>query len=456
LKKLIFSLLLLLPLAVSALFPVEGTVKDLSLKRVYLMSIYGERTVVIDSVTSDSAGRFRFVFPDSRLPGMYRVMWSKEGHVDVIWNREAVSFSTTQANPADSLLIISSLENRLYLFYSRIDRLNQARLELLLPVVDFYPVKDAFYTGAARELEAIQRSQEATLDSIDKAHPGSYAVRIFKVYRTPFIPANMNQDVRGLYLKQHYLDRVDFNDTALLRSMAYANKAISYLSLYSNNRMPQKQLEAEFIRAVTALLSAASVNPQVFKFLLDYLVGGFDKYHFDEVITYMADNFQDPFACEDQARKSALQKKLETFKKIALGKVAPPLEMPDVRGKMVNLESSPSEYTLLVFWSTECSHCTDMMPRLKALYDNQKPRRWEVMAIALDTSRTEWNAYVKEEKLNWINLSDLKGFSGKAADDYNIYATPTMFLLDRDRKIIAKPISYRELEQDLRNNKLIR
>jgi peroxiredoxin len=248
---------------------------------------------------------------------------------------------------------------------------------------------------------------------------------------------------------------VDFKDTLALHSNAWANKAISYLSLYSNNKYTQKQLESEFIKAVTVILSKASVNPEVYKFLLDYFVGGFDKYHFDAVITYMADNFQDPFSCEDQARKTQLQKKLENFKKISVGKVAPDITVPDPKGKLIRLSEIKSEYTLLVFWSSECGHCVQMMPQLKELYEKQKPKRREVMTVSLDTSRMEWTSFLKEQKLNWLNTSELKGFNSISSDEYNIFATPTMFLLDREKKILAKPISYKELEQVMRENKIL-
>jgi peroxiredoxin len=202
------------------------------------------------------------------------------------------------------------------------------------------------------------------------------------------------------------------------------------------------------------MLGAASVNPVIYKFWLDYLVGGFDKYHFDEVITYIADNFQDPSSCEDQERKSSLQKKLDTFKKLAIGKIAPELEVPDVKRKPVKLSSINSEYTLVVFYATTCPHCMSMAPRLKELYEKQQPKKYEVMFVSIDTSMTEWNSFIREQKLKWINVSDLKGFNGKSADDYNIYATPTMFLLDREKKILAKPVSLMELDQALRDYNL--
>ncbi|NCA75297.1 MAG: redoxin domain-containing protein [Alphaproteobacteria bacterium] len=444
-------------MAVSAQCCFDGVIRGSAGQTVFLGSLYGEKVTMVDSVRSDSTGYVRFRL-EGRLPGMYRVKWSKDGYVDLIWNKEKedVRFITDVRHPADSLLLLTSIENQIYRDYTRLDALNQERLQLLVPVIDYYPLKDSFYFSVTREMERIQKEQQQYVDSLTARYPASYAVRIAKIYQSPFLPSSMLRDDRLNYLKQHYFDKVDFTDTALMRSPVFANKAISYLALYSNNRLPQKQLEAEFIKAVTIMLGAASVSPDTYKFLLDYVVGGFDKYHFDEVITYIADNFQDPFSCEDQQRKTALQKKLETFKKIAVGKTAPELELADSKGKMFRLSALSSEYTLLIFWATQCPHCVSMMPRLKEIYDGQSPKRFEVMAVAVDTSRAEWTRTVKEQKMNWINVSDLKGFSGRAADDYNIYATPTMFLLDREKKILSKPISLREMEQSLRDYKLLR
>ncbi|MEI7726166.1 MAG: redoxin domain-containing protein [Bacteroidota bacterium] len=453
-KRFLVLILLMVSGLVHAQNTINGTIMRYDGKKIFLLSIFGEKTKTIDSTTTDATGHFTFTIIN-RLPGMYRVLWTKDGSVDLVWNQEDVKFITSSKNPEDSLQIISSLENKINQTYSKLDRINQQKLQLLMPVVDFYPVKDAFYSSVTKELEFTQKAQQYYLDSLVKLYPNSFAVRVAKVYQTPFIPAGLNKDERITFLKQHYFDRVDFSDTALLRSMVFVNKAIAYLSIYSNNRMPQKQLEAEFIKAVTLMLSAASVNPVIYKFWLDYLVGGFDKYHFDEVITYIADNFQDPSSCEDQTRKSALQKKLDTFKKISLGKIAPDLVVPDVAGKPVNLSGINSEYTLVVFYATTCPHCVSMTPRLKELYDKQQPKRFEVMSVSIDTSRADWTAFIKEQKLKWINVSDLRGFNGKSADDYNIYATPTMFLLDREKKILSKPISLMELEQALRDYKLI-
>ncbi len=454
-RQTLFFLLFLISVYIQGQNILEGTIRQHGGGQVYIQRIYGEKTTGIDSLTTGTDGHFRFEMPAHLLPGMYRVKWGKEAWVDLIWNQEDVRFITSKNFPDDSLQIISSIENKINLEYSRLDRINQQKLQYLIPVIDYYPEKDRFYESVIFEMEAVQRQQQILLDSLTAAYPRAFAVRMARVYQSPFVPASLNKEERIIFLKNHYFDKVDFSDTALLHSTVFVNKAISYLSLYSNNRLSQKQLETEFIKAVTIMLSAASVNPEIFKFWLDYLVGGFDKFHFDEVLTYIADNFEDPFSCEDQPRKTALQKKLETFKKLAAGNLAPPLEIPDAKGSMDRLSDIHSEFTLLVFWSTQCPHCTAMMDRLKEIYDKQKTRRFEVMAVSIDTSHSDWTGFIKAHRLNWVNVSELKGFSGKSCDDYNIYATPTLFLLDREKKIISKPVSLYEMEQVLRENRLM-
>jgi thiol-disulfide isomerase/thioredoxin len=436
-------------------FTIEGRVYLVPDWKMTLATVFGEKVRIVDSAFSDKDGNFTFVLKPVAPIGLYRITWAKDKFVDLLWNKENIRFFTRSDSPLDSLQILSSVENSIYYQYMKLDRKAQEKLDLLMPIIDYYPEENDFYEKAVVEFESSQRGMLKIQDSINDLYPNLFALRIIKNQSTPFLSASLSKDERINYLKTHFFDKVNFQDTLLLNSNAWANKSISYLSLYGNSKLDQKQLEAEFIKAVTIMLSAAAVNKDIYKFILDYVVGGFDKYHFDGVITYIADNFQDPFSCEDQERKTALQKKLDNFKKLSIGKKAPEIESTDAKGKMAKLSAIQSEYTLVIFWSSECGHCAEMMPKIKQIYDNQKPKRMEIYSVSIDTSKVEWTTFLKEEKLNWINVSDLKGFNSKSADDYNIFATPTMFLLDKEKNIIAKPVSYRELEQDLKNNKLL-
>ncbi|MDA3833579.1 MAG: hypothetical protein PF495_09295, partial [Spirochaetales bacterium] len=78
-----------------------------------------------------------------------------------------------------------------------------------------------------------------------------------------------------------------------------------------------------------------------------------------------------------------------------------------------------------------------------------KPANIEIFSVSIDTVETDWIKYSQVVHPPWINTHEPMGWEGKSAEDYNIYATPTMFLLNRERKIIAKPYTYRELLREV-------
>ena len=162
-KRILVLLVWGLALLAHAQNSMDGTILRYGKNKVFLRSIYGEKTPIIDSTVTDTAGNFRFSL-SGHLPGTYRVQWTKDGFVDLIWNMEDVKFITTLKNPDDSLQIITSLENRINRAYAKLDRTNQEKLQLLSPLIDLYPVKDSFYSSAVREMENTQRVQQHYLD----------------------------------------------------------------------------------------------------------------------------------------------------------------------------------------------------------------------------------------------------------------------------------------------------
>ena len=90
-----------------------------------------------------------------------------------------------------------------------------------------------------------------------------------------------------------------------------------------------------------------------------------------------------------------------------------------------------------------------MIPVLNELYNSDNIIDFEVLAISIDTSASAYSQALAEHGLSWINYTELKGWDSKPAIDYSIYATPSMFLLDRNRKIIGRPVSVSDLQYEL-------
>jgi len=97
----------------------------------------------------------------------------------------------------------------------------------------------------------------------------------------------------------------------------------------------------------------------------------------------------------------------------------------------------------LVFWSTGCSHCLKEIPELYTFLQDKK--NLKVIAFAMENNEARWKS-LKTTLPNWHHVLGLNKWENKTAKEYNINATPTYFVLDSNKKIIANPIAIKDLE----------
>lgn len=117
------------------------------------------------------------------------------------------------------------------------------------------------------------------------------------------------------------------------------------------------------------------------------------------------------------------------------------------------LDSVTSPYTLIVFWASWCEFCEKAMPDIKNIYAKYKGKGLEIFAVSLDSIKQNWILVTNKYSIPWVNTCDLNGFKSKIIGEYNIWSTPTFFLLDADKKIIARPANTAILKEDLGNLK---
>ena len=132
------------------------------------------------------------------------------------------------------------------------------------------------------------------------------------------------------YLKSHALDKVHFSDDELIYSDAFTNKTIEYLSYYRNPQLPMGLLEKEFEAAIDTILNKAKVNDIVYKHIAEYLLDGFKKFGFDNVINYIIDNYviADDI-CLDEKLETALERRIQQNKLFKPGFIVPDIEITD-------------------------------------------------------------------------------------------------------------------------------
>ena len=489
----------------------KGTASDMAGMKVELLDFYGDENRPVSSTTIDKEGLFQFPFNEDSPVGMYRLKFKKGRNVDVIYNRKDIELSITKPNVqagryslTDGIDVLSSCDNRLYYDFLRTLDLRRKRTALLNQLKLLYiPSKNkdkasgqdttgvpesgtgSFHSQIEVELGNLHQGFEAYIQQLIDNNPVSYAAKIIKTMKTPVLTVEVSGESPRRFLsrdglkewqKEHFWNSVDLSDATLLHSPVIPSKVFEYISLYNDSRMSGEEQELAFIEAVDDVLFRAQADETVFSVVLDLVTRKFEKSEYELVLTYIAEHYiLSDSGCENSEkvvsadRAGELRDKVEMIKKMAVGNMAPEIDMPQqgifdlkiAEGKVVPASSSQmklsninAEYTLVLFWASWCPHCPSLLSAVKGIYGEYRDKGLEVLAISIDKERSAWQNAITNGQYRWINYSELSGWDGKAAKNYGVWSTPRMYILDREKRIVAKPATVKELRDAIAPLKL--
>jgi thiol-disulfide isomerase/thioredoxin len=417
-----------------------------------LFSLFGEKSSFIDSVSVSNENTYQFNLSNNHS-GFYRLVFNNKKWMDFVYDDNDIEVETNAENILEETKIVQSSENKIYYDFINLNKDYKTKTELLQLILARYPEKDNYYQSTKEKLLSLQEEYLYFVNVSAQVNPNSFIARYVRSAQLPVVNSEILPEQYLNYLKSHALDKVDFSGYDLIYSDVFTNKAIEYLTYYRNPQLSMTLLEKEFQTAVDSILNKAKVNDIVYKHIVEYLLDGFKKFGFDNVINYIIDNYviKDDI-CLDEKLETALERRIQQNKLFKSGFAVPEIEMTDQTGAMVKLNDITTEKTLIVFYASWCPHCKTLLPQIFELYKNQKEKIFEVISVSIDTSKTDWMNFITTNKLQWLNVSDLKGWDGKAVLDYNIYATPTMFLIDREKKLIKIITEIEELKNFLLTN----
>ncbi len=252
------------------------------------------------------------------------------------------------------------------------------------------------------------------------------------------------------------------NDTIINHFFDYYNPSEDFY--FSTNILPEKieewltlnspieekaQLdEIKLAKAASIYLNKTINNPRNFSFSLNYFLKKFEKARAYNAFLITYDQFlvKDNQDCDQTLAEFAWARSLaSTLRKIEAGAKAPNFEIM----KSLKLYDLQSDYTLLVFWASWCGHCAIEIPEIQKAINEFKQKNTKsinIVTISLDKEEKLWKEFLKQKNMgSWLNTSELKGWQGEVPKMYNIFATPSMFILDGDKKIVSQLKSSEEL-----------
>lgn len=150
------------------------------------------------------------------------------------------------------------------------------------------------------------------------------------------------------------------------------------------------------------------------------------------------------FPAEWQQRRELTELREATERKLRVSAGHPYIDIAakNADGGEVSLksvvENRRNKYVLLDFWASWCGPCMGEVPHLKKTYDEFRKKGFEIYGVSFDEDRGDWLGAVEQNDMNWLHVSEVKGFDNQAAKDYAIQGIPSNFLIDGQGTIVAK------------------
>ncbi len=248
------------------------------------------------------------------------------------------------------------------------------------------------------------------------------------------------------YYRNHYWDNIDFNEDALVRMPVNVLK-MKLDGFFDKIIVPDADT---CIQVCNYLLEKAKNSVENEKYLIWYLTNRFESSNImglDRVFVHMAlgyycqgktwwvDSVTTSKMCENAFRRSHS----------LIGAPAADLQLKNQDSVWINTNTIKAPYTIMMFWDPTCGHCKEIMPKIAKIYAENKSKGWKVVTLASGDKKKEWYEYLAKhpEISEFTNLIRGEVLSQKYADAlYSYYAitSPTIYLLDENKKIVANRI----------------
>lgn len=444
-------------------YDIHITLKPFTNAKVYLGYYYGKVKAVADSVILDDHSAGIFKGKEKLGGGIYFIVSPKKEILFELLIDQVQQFSifADSAHLPASIEFTGSPENKTFLAYTAF--MNEHGKALAAKQASLEKAKTKTDSAAIKEeMRKINEEVKKQREEIQNNSPNSLLATLLAALKEPTIPpapvlANGKTDSTFAYryYKEHYWDNVSFTDDRLIRTPIFEPKLDRY---YKDLVSP----EADSIdREIDHMLLFSRTNKDMFKYLLVYFTQKYINPEYmgqDAVFIHIFDKYINTGQAEfftEKYRKFVDDRAYSIMANL-IGLPAANLEMTDSSGKVRSLYEVPANFTVVCFWDPTCSHCKETIPKLDSIYQAKwKYQGVQVYAVMVDGGQDNWRNFIREHHLDWINVYQTTAQHDETVAAgrpdyrqlYDVYQTPVLYLLDKEKRIVAKKLTYQQVDE---------
>lgn len=440
----------------------------------YLIYYYGKNMNVEDSAVVNSKGIAIFQKKENLQPGVYSIVFpGKNKLFDFLVDKEQVI--TIKADTSDLVnksSVIGSKENVLFQQYQKFAAAKGAELQQETEAFKNATTKADSLKHEKKYSELNSELNNYREDLINK-NPNAMLSSLLTSMREPKVlnnnPVTRKDSLENYqYYKKHYWDGITFMDARIIRTPFFVPKVERFFRQVVSPDPDSVIKESDYL----ILLSRS--EPEMYKFLLNWLTDEYINPKYmgqDKVFVHLFEKYHSKGITNwlNEKQLTAISNRAYMVMSNLVGEKAANLEMTGISGSASSLYNIKADYTVVAFWDPTCGHCRTEIPRMDSFYVAKwKKEGVKIYAVLSEVHELDkWKEFVKEHNLqDWTNVYESE--AQKKANDgtkkpsykqlYDVIQTPTIYLLDKEKRIVAKKLTLEQMDDVLQakiNNKTL-
>jgi thiol-disulfide isomerase/thioredoxin len=423
---------------------IVGNFPLLKNQTIRLVGFNGMGIYAIDSTLVNESGNFNLQYSLKDI-GMGYISAADNKPYFTVLEKQAIELKGESLSLPESITIIKGEENKAFATYATAHAKREQTLSAWEYLQKIYQ-GDALFSNQKTVQQSIaseiKRIGKEDLDFLSKLPSTGYAhwylpirkligsVSTVAQYRTQEIPATIAA-----------FRKINYADPRLYKSGLLKDALESQYWLLENRGLPLDTIYKDMNVSTDFILNSISKNEQLYNEITKYLFDYFEKHSLFQASEYLAIKTLTQNSC---TLNTNLANQLESYRAMKAGKTAPDIRFTgDVVKNGLSIASPNrlseinSKYKVVIFGASWCTACSEELAQLFPLYSKWKAKGLEVVFISLDTDKTSFKNYTNV--MPFISYCDYQQWNTQAAKDYYVSSSPTIFLLDKNNKIILRP-----------------